>query len=275
MHVGEVVAVLAAQVAQQLAALAHLGEALRILLDRLADVADLGDDVVELGEQRRRGASATAPNGGRPPSVDQRRGEGVAAAAVVGQRFVRRRAGLAVADGVGEGVLDALEGGVLVGVVELGGRRARRPGTAAGRSPAPARAPPAERGQLGVELGRAGPAPARSGPRSTPPKRSRAARCVGPASRLWWACWPCRSTRPEAASASAPTVVGRPSMYARDRPSAGTTRRQHELVVADRRSDRRRAPRRRQGGRSWSRRGRRRAARAPRRASSCRRRSRR
>ena len=46
----------------------------------------------------------------------------------------------------------------------------------------------------------------RSGARSTPPKRSRAWRWAAVASRLWWACWPWRSTR--RAPSSARVVAG-------------------------------------------------------------------
>ena len=72
---------------------------------------------------------------------------------------------------------------------------ARRPGSGAGRSRGPAACGvAAQRGEGGVEVGGGAGARRRAAPRSTPAKWSRAARWVAPASRLWWACWPWRST---------------------------------------------------------------------------------
>ena len=235
MHLGEVVAVLAAQVAQQLAARAHLGEPLGVLVDRLGDVAQLGDDVVELGEQRRPGGRRRRANGARP--ADGRRAPRRARRGRRRRRRARRgptAPASRCADGVGE----------------QRPRRRSRTASSSGSSSAAAsssatwkrsrsisrarsRAVAAERGELGVELGQAGPRLRAAASRSTPPKRSRAARWVGPASRLWWSCWPCRSTSPAAASASAadrrrpPVDVGPRPPVGRDHPG------QHELVVAD------------------------------------------
>ena len=156
--------------------------------------------------------SAASRNGRPTGHRGERRGDGVAGAAVVEQGIVGGGAGLAVADGVGQGVLGQLQADLLVGVVDRRGRQLVDLEPQQVDLPGPLALVAAERRQLGVELGQPGP----RRPQRAEVDRRRSgrapARWVGPASRLWWSCWPCRSTRPAAASASAPTVVGRPSM---------------------------------------------------------------
>ena len=98
-------------------------------------------------------------------------------------------------DGARQGVLEHLECGVLVGIVDGGGVQLGQLETRQIEltGPCPVVAP--ECRQLGVELGDPRPRRAAAGSRSTPPKASRAARWLAGDSRRWWACWPWRSTR--------------------------------------------------------------------------------
>ena len=75
-HLGEVVAVLATEVVEQLAAPAHLLQPLRVLLDALGRATHVGADVVELGQHGRQAIGDVAE---RRPAADrgQRRGQRV------------------------------------------------------------------------------------------------------------------------------------------------------------------------------------------------------
>ena len=127
----------------------------RVLLDRLGDAAHLADDVVELDEHGG-GPIAGVPIGRPAADRGDRRGERVACSTVVGEDRVGLGTRLAVADGVGEGVLVGLEGALLVRVGEVGGGDLvdleAEQVDLAGALPLV----PAERRQLGVELGEAG-----------------------------------------------------------------------------------------------------------------------
>ena len=199
-----------------------------------ADVAQLGDDVVELGEQRRpagRRRRRTAPD---PATVDSAAASGIARAAVVGERRVRGGAGLAVrrrrrpARPRAPPAASSSSGSSSAGGVELGDLEPQQVDLAG-----PCRAVAAERGQLGVELGEAGPRRAQRCRGRRRRSASSAARWVGPASRLWWACWPCRSTSPAAALGER-ADGRRPPVDVGPRAAVGGHHAgQHELVVAD------------------------------------------
>ena len=64
----------------------------------------------------------------------------------------------------------------------------------------------------------------RNGSRLVSAKASSATRCAAAPSKLWCSCWPWRSTSSAPNSLRVPTVASRPSTYARERPSRGTTR---------------------------------------------------
>ena len=205
-HVGQGVAVLAAQVAQQLAALAQRVQALGVVVDRLARSLGRSAATSASSAARRRSRSLGAANGA--PGRRARRWPRPSAssgAAVVGRARSRRACrGLPVGDGVGQQVLLGVErssssGSSMPAAVELVDLEAQQvdlagPGAARRRRAA----------ERGVDRGQPCRGPPCSGPRSTPPKRSRAVALHRAArSSDWWACWPCRSTRRGARSASA------------------------------------------------------------------------
>ena len=155
LHVSEVVAVLAAQVAQLLTPGPDRGQPLGIGDDAVRRVADGAGDVVELGEH---GLEAL-DRGPVGRSVAQSSGGGsdrVPPPAVTGEHLVGGIAGETVLLGVGQRVLLHLQHGLLVRVVDGGGVELGdlEPGevefACAGSFVA------AERGQLGVELGQPG-----------------------------------------------------------------------------------------------------------------------
>ena len=149
-HRGQVVAVLASQVLEQLAALADLGQPFGRLVDLLAVERDLRDDVVEFGQQVAQSRACSA-NGARPSSAPERGRQ----ARLALRRRRRARATAAAAASrcaVASASTDSSASStcVLVGVVDRRRRRVRRPGSAADRSRGlgPARrrrAPPAPR----------------------------------------------------------------------------------------------------------------------------------
>ncbi len=123
-HVGERVAVLAAQVVEQLAPLADQGQALRVLLDQLGRDAQLGRGVGQLGGQGAEpllvGLERAAPAEGGDGHAQR-----VGRRPFAGEGLERQRRGLAVGGGVGQRVLLGPQRLVLVGagdggVVDLG-----------------------------------------------------------------------------------------------------------------------------------------------------------
>ena len=149
---GEVVAVLADEVAQQLAAGPHGSEALGVVLDAVAEVADLRRHVVQLGQQRGQPAGHGAV--GRPATErGEPGGDGVATGAIRGERGVGGGSRLPVPERVGQRVLLGGQPGLLLGIVDAGGVQlghlvAQEVGLAGPRALV---AP--ERSQLGVQLG--------------------------------------------------------------------------------------------------------------------------
>ncbi len=185
--VGEVVAVLAAQVVEQLAPGPHVGQPLGRLVDRFTSGADVGREIVELGEQV---AEALGCILERSPPVEVAEGdtEPVAGAAVVDQCGEGGDGSLAVGDGIGEYRLLAVEQLVLVGVadargVELGDLEAEQVDL-----PRPGPLVAAERGEFGIDLGdRAASGAQRS---QVDPAEACRGQPAGspPTSNDWWAC---------------------------------------------------------------------------------------
>ena len=206
---------------------------------------------------RRRPSQPALERGERPPPRHggDRRTERVDRSAVAAA--ARRRAaggGLAMRERVGELVLLDREPFVLVGIGKARARRARRLGTEAGRSRVRAtvrrhRAPPSAASIRSTRRARR--RPARRG-RSL--RTGRAPLAGSPAaSSDWWACWPCRST-----SRARPLRQRRRRRQPAVRRRHGTARPrarrgEHDLVVADRRSDPRPSLRSRRGARASSR----------------------
>ena len=164
MHLGEVVAVLAAQVAELLTPGPDRGQPLGVLLDAVGHVARRSARCrrARRAAAARRSAAAAVRRPVAQPSGGG--GDGVAAAAVVGEhRRARRRRPRRCATASASASSSTLEHGVLVGVVERGGVELgdleAEQVDLAGAGPLVA----AERGQLGVELGQPGPRGAQRG----------------------------------------------------------------------------------------------------------------
>ena len=138
---GQVVAVLAAQVAEQLPASAHLGEPLRILLDGFFDVTDSASTRSSSSASREAALGRRSPvRRARPASAAVPR-HGVAGAAVVGEGGVGLGAGIGGGRRRRRGRPRAVRGPAPRRDRRRPQRPARRPGTAADRSrvPSPAR----------------------------------------------------------------------------------------------------------------------------------------
>ena len=106
----------------------------------------------------------------------------------------------------------SLEPSILVGDHPGARRRARRLGSAGGRSPGPARA---RRHRASASSASSLGDPRRAASRKRSPDRPRRTcrgreRCSATPSNDWWLCCPCRSTRRLPSSASCPTVASRP-----------------------------------------------------------------
>ena len=228
-HVGERLAVLAAQVVQQLAPLADSAQPLRVVLDALAGRAQLGGDVGQLGRDARRRASTL---GERAP-VARRAASAVPSASAAppssraprlrpprprGARRRRRAASSSAARRSSSSGSSRRR------------RRARRPGTAAGRSrgPAPVRRRRARRARASI-VGQPG---ARGAQRLEVDRaeRGRARRAARRgASSDWCACCPWRSTSrsPQLGQRRRPGPAGRRRRRAsaprRARPGTSTT----------------------------------------------------
>ena len=206
-HLGQGLAVLAAQVVQQLAALAHRGQSLGVVVDPLAERPQLRRDVGELGGHARRRSvrRRTAAAGERGDRVAER----VGGAAFGGERLDRGAAAaswcaLASASSVLLGSRASSSSGSACAADQLVDLEPQQVDLA---GPGPLVA--TERGQRRVDRPTLAGA-ASSGLRSTAPNRSSAARCTAAPSSDWWACWPCRSTRRSPHSASADAGASRP-----------------------------------------------------------------
>ena len=243
-----------------------------------ADPTEVGDEVVELGEQRTEPDPRRLRYGDRPASAPTAAASASRAPPSSVNAAWAAAPAVAVPDGVCQLVLEGLEPALLVRIVESGGDQSRRPGIAGGRSPAARarRSPPRAASSASSSVSRA--RAARSGARSTPPKSSSAARCVAGAEQALVGVLAVqvddRSRHlGQGGHRRRPTVdVGpRPPLGRHDAASAPARPPRRRPA---RRTARRRAPRARPAGRSRRRPGHRRAARAPRRASSCRPRSR-
>ena len=217
---------------QELASLADSPEPLGIVVDALTDAPQL---VARIRQFRGHRAQPGFEPFERPPSRHRRdrRPQRIDRATVVAKRGTCARCRVTMRECTRQLVLLEGEPLVLVGIDELRCGRARRLGTAAGRSRARVlarhrRAPPVRRRSVSTSERASS-----SAVRSTDPNRSRAARWVAVPSNDWWACWPCRSTSRPPHSASVETGASRPLRYARERPSRGTTRVEHDFVVAD------------------------------------------
>ena len=119
-HLGEVVAVLALEVVQELAPGPDGCEALGVVLDPLGEGAEVAQHVVELDRRR---AEAVVGGGERRPALELGDGdaESVQHPAVGRDGVEGAGGGFAVGGGVGEEVLLRLQRAVLLGIVDAGG----------------------------------------------------------------------------------------------------------------------------------------------------------